>query len=97
VLAKIPDALMLDARLKTGARMVDRVHSIGVIARPLLGVDPKGGAKVFIRIQPHNRLFVTRDPDDTILFPIGHPRAGQARYKWSTHTPQIEIGYLNES
>jgi hypothetical protein len=96
MLLKVPDALMLDARLKTGARMVDRALSIVAIAKPLLGVDPKSGQHVFIRIQPHNRLFVTRDPDDTILFPVGHPRAGQPRYKWSTHTPQIEIGYLVE-
>jgi hypothetical protein len=82
MLVRVPHAVMLDGRLKTGARMVDRAHSILEIAKPLLGVNLESGQHVFMRIQPHNRLFVTRGPDDTILFPLGHPRAGQPRYKW---------------
>jgi hypothetical protein len=92
----VADAVFIDGRYKTGARMVDRAHSILRLAKPFLGVDPASGEVVHMRIQPGNRLFVTRDRRDTILFPHGDPRAGRPRYRWIEHAPGIELGYLVE-
>lgn len=95
----VADAVFIDGRLKQGARMVDRVHSVLALAKPLLGVDPESPPPadlVYMRIQPGNRLFVTRDQRDTILFPHGDPRAGRPRYRWIEHAPGIEVGYLVE-
>jgi hypothetical protein len=90
----IPDALLMPAGAKRGARMVDRVASICDIAEPLLDVDRDAGQHVWIRQQPHGRLFVTRDPLDTINFPIDHQRAGQPRYTWEAQVDDIQFGFL---
>jgi hypothetical protein len=87
---------MLPAAKKSGARMSERVRSICEIAEPLLSVDYAAGERAWIRQQPHGRLFITRDPADTIAFPIGHPRAGRPRYHWERRPDGTEIGYLTE-
>ncbi len=94
---KIPDALMIPERLKTGARMSDRVASVVDIAEPLLLVDRSQGERAYFRIQPGGRLFVTKDVQDTILFPKGHERDGRPRYNWVTGEDGIERGFLVES
>jgi hypothetical protein len=90
----VPDALMLPAGVKRGARMVERVASICEIAEPLLGVDRAAGQHAWIRQQPHGRLFVTRDDRDTINYPIEHPRSGQPRYDWVDGADGIRLGFL---
>ncbi len=89
-----PDALILCAGQKNGKRLVDRVASITAIAEPLLGVDRSAGERAWIRQQPHGRLFVTRDPADTILFPRDHTWSGQPRYRWEKQPDGSEWGYL---
>jgi hypothetical protein len=85
---------MLPRGLKRGARIFDRVGSICEIAEPLLEVDRTVGEHAWIRQQPHGRMFVTRDPDDTIYFPTQHPRSGQQRYNWVDQPDGIQLGYL---
>jgi len=85
---------MFPAGCKKGPRMVDRVASICDIAEPLLGVDRTNGGHAWIRQQPHGRLFVTRDPLDTINFPNDHPQSGQSRYDWVDGPDEIRRGYL---
>ncbi len=89
-----PDALLIPENRKTGARMIDRANSILEIAEPLLGVDRDRGERGYIRIQPHGRLFVTRSPSDTLLFPVDHPCAGAPRYNWILSADGVELGYL---
>lgn len=51
--------------------------------------------------RPHVRdqgvfLFVSPDPLDTLLFPIGHELEGQERYSWSPDPadPCVDLGVL---
>lgn len=90
----IPDALMIPESRKTGARMIDRVASILDLAEPLLGVDRGRGERGYIRVQPNGRLFVTKSPADTILFPKGHPLDGRPRYRWTAAGDEVELGFL---
>jgi len=85
-----PDALMLPAGWTHGRRLPDRVASIADIAEPILG------GRAWIRKQPHDRLFITRAIEDTILFPTDHPRSGQPRYRWVRQADGAEWGYLVE-
>lgn len=92
-----PDALFLPESIKRGPRLFDRVTAVADIAEPLLEVDREAGERAHIRTQPHGRLFVTRDPLDTILFPTSHARSGQPRYRWEKRDGGIEVGYLVET
>jgi hypothetical protein len=89
-----PDALMMPAALKRGKRMPERVGSICDVAEPLLQCDRAGGERAWIRIQLNNRLFITRSPDDTILYPREHALAGRPRYRWEKGEGDVELGYL---
>ncbi len=91
-----PDALFLPESVKVGAIMSDRVDSACRYAESLLEADCAAGERAHIRTQPHGRLFVTRDYRDTIFFPAGHPRSGQARYNWVRQSDGSEFGYLVE-
>jgi hypothetical protein len=92
-----PDALFLPAALKRGPTLFARVSSVCDVAEPLLEVDRSAGERAYIRSQPHGRLFVTRDPADTIFFPTGHPRSGEHRYRWEKRDGGVDVGYLLES
>ena len=92
-----PDALFLPEAIKSGGRIFDRVAAVCRVAEPLLGVDYAGGERAYIRKQPHGRLFITRDPADTIFFPTGHARSGAPRYRWERTADGAELGYLIES
>ena len=92
----LPDALFLPESTKAGSKLRDRVNAVADIAEPLLEVDRSAGERVYIRKQPHGRLFVTRDPHDTIFFPTGHPRSGASRYRWERRDDGVEVGYLLE-
>jgi hypothetical protein len=89
-----PDALFLPASVKKGRRIGDRVRSVTSIAEPLLEVDYAGGERAIIRDQRDGRMFITRNPLDTIYFPTGHPRSGTPRYRWERRTDGTELGYL---
>jgi hypothetical protein len=89
-----PDALFLPETVKAGQKIGHRVRAVCAVAEPLLDVDYSAGERAYIRKQPHGRLFVTRDPLDTIYFPTSHPRSGQPRYRWERRDDGAEVGYL---
>lgn len=91
-----PDALMLPSTIKFGYRMSERAENACLHAERLLQADVAAGERAHIRTQPHGRLFVTRDPFDTIFFPTGHPRSGQPRYHWERQPDGSEHGHLVE-
>jgi hypothetical protein len=91
-----PDALFLPESLKVGPTIFARVDSVCDVAEPLLEVDRAAGERAWIRTQPHGRLFITRDPADTILYPTNHPKSGQPRYRWENREGGVEVGYLLE-
>jgi hypothetical protein len=88
-----PDALFLSPQ-PGGGRIFERVAAVCKIAEPLLEVDYKGGERAYIRKMQNGRLFITRDPADTIYFPTGHPRSGQPRYRWERRPDGAEMGWL---
>jgi hypothetical protein len=89
-----PDAIFLPETVKAGGRIFDRIAAVCRIAEPLLAVDRTSGERAYVRKQPHGRLFISRDPADTIFFPTGHPRSGQPRYRWEKQADGAELGYL---
>jgi hypothetical protein len=91
-----PDALFLPATVTPAGKIFARIAAVCAIAEPLLEVDRAGGERAYIRKQPHGRLFITRDPTDTIYFPTGHPRSGQPRYRWVDGDSGSQLGYLEE-
>ena len=92
-----PDALMLRGVLRKGGRGADRVYSIAAIAEPILGLDRRSKERAYIRMQPHNWLFITLNPNDTLLFPHGHFLDGESRYRWVTMEEGIcQFGFLVE-
>jgi hypothetical protein len=95
--APFPDALLLPEALKAGARQIDRINSVLSIAEPMLGVDRSQGERGYIRRQPGGRLFITKDPSDTLLHPVGHPFEGQERYRWSHQPDGTSLGYLGDT
>ncbi len=85
---------MVPEHRKRGPRMATRVLSILDLAEPMLGVDRSKGERGHIRIQPGGQLFITKDPNDTILFPINHDRQGHPRYNWVMQPDSVEFGFL---
>jgi hypothetical protein len=89
-----PDAVLADEAMKTGSNHVDRINSVLDVVEPILGVDRSKGERAYIRRQPGNQMFITRDPFDTILHPLGHPSEGRERYRWEPVLSGIRKGYL---
>jgi hypothetical protein len=94
-----PDALLLPPSVNAGPRIFERVAAVSAVAEPLLEVDYPAGERAFIRKLPDSqgrKLFITRDPADTMLFPTGHARSGEPRYRWERRADGTEVGYLVE-
>jgi hypothetical protein len=94
-----PDALLLPEALKDGDDVFKRQHSVLRLADRLLEVDRAAGEKPHVRppLKPTTlKLFVTRDPADTINYPIDHCRSGQPRYRWEQRPDGIELGWLRD-
>lgn len=90
----IPDALFVPEAVKRGRTLFERIESILAIAEPILGVDRARGDRAYIRRQGDGWLFVTRDPQDTIYFPLDSPLRGRPRYRWIDGMDGIRRGYL---
>ena len=90
----IPDALFIPERMKRGRTLYERIDSILEVAEPLLGADRSRGDRAYIRRQGDGWLFVTRDPEDTIYFPLNTPLRGRPRYRWLDGADGIRRGYL---
>jgi hypothetical protein len=91
-----PDALFLPENMKAGKTALARAHSVLQIAEPLLEINRAVGEKAHVRptIGQVRKMFITRDPYDTIYYPTGHSRAGQPRYRWEKRPDGVELGYL---
>ena len=90
----IPDALFIPERMKRGRTWYERMDSILDIAEPLLGVDRTRGDRAYLRRQGDGWLFVTRDPQDTIYFPLNSPSRSRPRYHWLDGADGIRRGHL---
>lgn len=90
-----PDAVDAPESLRGTGTAIDRIDNILAVAEPLLGVDRPKGERGYVRRQPEKRLFITRDPNDTIYFAKGHDLEGRSRYRWEdSATPDVRVGYL---
>jgi hypothetical protein len=89
-----PDALMIPPGIARGPHLKDRMNAVLDVAEPLLGVDRPSGEKAYIRRQPGDTLFVTKDPYDTINHPVGSEGAGRPRYRWEPRDDGIKLGYI---
>lgn len=49
-----------------------------------------------VRAQP-GEFFATRDPADTLNYPLGHPKEGKPRYRWEDQGNGVKYGYLLET
>lgn len=59
-------------------------------AEEVLGVD-----QVWIRdLGDGTRKFITDDPNDSLLFPDGHPKGKTPRYRWVKMPDGAELGFL---
>jgi hypothetical protein len=90
----IPDALFIPEKMKRGRTLYERMNSIFEIAESLLGVDRARGERAYVRRQGDGWLFVTRDPHDTIYFPLASPLRGRPRYHWLDGADGIRRGHL---
>jgi len=89
-----PDALFMPEAMKRGRTWHERMDHILSIAEPLLGVERTRGQRAYIRRQGDGWLFVTRDPEDTIYFPLNTPFRGRPRYHWLDGSDGIRRGHL---
>jgi hypothetical protein len=90
----VPDALFIPEKMKRGRTLYERMNSILEVAEPLLGVDRARGDRAYIRRQGEGWLFVTRDPHDTIYFPLNTALRGRPRYNWLDEADGIRRGHL---
>jgi hypothetical protein len=97
------DAAYVPGSLRRGDTVHERLRSILAIAEPILGVDRAAGERGWVRVikstdarRPDPWLFVTRDPNDTLLFPVAAPPhlAQKPRYDWVEGPSGIRLGYL---
>jgi hypothetical protein len=95
------DAVYVPGTLRRGRTMPERLASVLAIAEPLLGVDRARGGRGYVRKleSPDRRevwLYVTADPDDTLLFPLtaDGPLRGRPRYDWVEGPDGVKLGYL---
>lgn len=72
----------------------DRKRLLVELAEEALGIDPESDELAHVREQ-HGFHFASRDPDDTMLHPNGHVRAGQSRYRWTVGPDGIATGVLD--
>jgi hypothetical protein len=89
-----PDALMISEKRKSGRRQIDRINSILDIGEPLLRVDRSQGECAYVRRQGDGWLFVSKDPQDTMYYPLQSPLQGRPRYEWVDWEDGVRAGYL---
>ena len=89
------DALLVPVACRRGRTQLERIHAIDRIADPLLGIDRDRGECAWIRTAPiDGYLFITRDGNDTLYFPLNSPFCGRPRYNWIDGADGIRRGYL---
>ena len=93
----LPDALFIPERMKKGRTLSERMNSILDIAEPLLGVQRLKQERAYIRRQGNGWLFITKNPEDTIDYPLGMPLQRRPRYQWIDDDNGIRRGYLKQT
>lgn len=90
-----PDALMIPATMKRGARPGDRLDFICTLAEGFLGLDRRKGEHAYCRAWPPDGafIFVTTSDLDEFYFPKIHAKCGQSRYRWEMQTNGIAFGF----
>ncbi len=91
-MAENPDALKFPMAKQTKEhdplKLLTKMNKTLVRAEKLLGLAP--GEKAYIRKQHDGSYyFITRNPHDTMLFPVHSDYEGQPRYTW---VPQPDKG-----
>lgn len=92
-----PDAIIMPTHFGGGgANNFEMLLGVREAARKLLGVDLGAGELAYCGPLPAGQGWLcARDPKLVILlFPTGHPMAGQPRYKWTTRPDGLKVGTL---
>jgi hypothetical protein len=91
----LADALLVPVRYRQGRTQLERIQSLDRIADPLLGIAREKGECAWIRTAPiDGHLFITKDGNDTLLFPLNSPFRGRPRYQWLDGPDGIRRGHL---
>jgi hypothetical protein len=89
------DALLVPVRYRHGRTQIERIRSVERIADPLLGVVRERGECAWIRTAPiDGYLFITKDGNDTLFFPLNSPFRGRPRYNWLDGADGVRRGHL---
>lgn len=93
--SRTPDAVLIPDKWKGAGNALERGFALFRHAERLLDVDPTSSTeKVHVRIAGGGgHMFCTKSPSDTMFFPIGHHREGQARYHWERQDDESVLGF----
>lgn len=85
-----PAAVLFTDSYKQGNSVLNRLVHLQETLGPVLG------GRVYSRQVGWGRWLATLAPEDTLLFPTTHDRAGQERYRWEDQPDGTRYGYLVE-
>ena len=89
-----PDVIIFDSFDKTIATLPERVDAICAIASGIMNLA--AGAKPCVRPINQGHVLVTQTANDLLMFPVGHSRAGQPRYRWQPGPNGTTLGFKVE-
>ena len=84
----VPDAIQAPIGYAGAGNASTRLGRLQGEFAPLLQTS-----RVFVRHQGSSH-FVSRSPDDTLLFPQADARSGQPRYEWTDRGDGVALGRL---
>jgi hypothetical protein len=90
----LPDALIFPESAKVGRTFNERVANLAKRAEAMLGLDYAAGGRAHIRPAVNERVFVSPSPHENPLFPIGHERERQPRYRWEWQDDDVQFGFF---
>jgi hypothetical protein len=82
------DAVIVPAGYAAASTLYWEMAQLAVEFAPLLGV-----ARLHKKSLLDGRDFLPRHLEDTLLYPVGHPREGQARYHWQERESKDGVQY----
>lgn len=83
-----PDAVWYEEGYKRGDTAPARLGHVQETLGPILG------GRVYSRQVGGGRWLATLSPQDTLLYPKLHARAGQERYRWEDQPDGTKHGFL---
>jgi hypothetical protein len=87
------DAVLVPMAFRKGTTSVARLQSVFDASAGALGM-PQGPPWPHVRECGGGNYLVTRSPDDSLLFPTWHSRAGEPRYDWEDQPNGVKLGRL---